>query len=92
MGLHDRNETGSDLKRIFLTCNREKASNQFYEFKSKWSSEYPKPVYNMEKNLGILNKYHDYSESIPGSIHSTNLIERMNKKIRRKMSNGLSDH
>ena len=30
-------------------------------------------------------KYHDYPESIRRSIHSTNLIERMNKEIRRRI-------
>ena len=39
----------------------------------------------MEKNLNILLKYHDYPESIRRSIHSTNLIERMNKEIRRRI-------
>ena len=39
----------------------------------------------MEKSLGILLKYHDYPESIRRSIHSTNLIERMNKEIRRRI-------
>ncbi len=83
--VQDRNEIDSDLKGIFLSRTREEALNQFTEFKSKWSSKYPKPVYNMEKNLGILLKYHDYPESIRRSIHSTNLIERMNKEIRRRI-------
>ena len=39
----------------------------------------------MEKNLGILLKYYDYHESIRRSIHSTNLIERLNKEIRRRI-------
>ena len=39
----------------------------------------------MEKNLSILLKYYDYPESIRRSIHSTNLIERMNKEIRRRI-------
>lgn len=39
----------------------------------------------MEKNLGILLRYYDYPESIRRSIHSTNLIERMNKEIRRRI-------
>ncbi len=47
------------------------------------SSKYPRPLYNMEKNLNVLLRYHDYPESIKRSIHSTNLIERMNKEIRR---------
>ena len=85
MRVQDRNEIDSDLKGIFLSRTREEALNQFTEFKSKWSSKYPKPVYNMEKNLSILLKYHDYPESIRRSIHSTNLIERMNKEIRRRI-------
>ena len=83
--VQDRNEIDSDLKGIFLSRSREEALNQFTEFKDKWSSRYPRPLYNMEKNLSILLKYCDYPESIRRSIHSTNLIERMNKEIRRRI-------
>ena len=83
--VQDRNEIDSDLKGIFLSRSREEALNQFTEFKDKWSSRYPRPLYNMEKNLSILLKYYDYPESIRRSIHSTNLIERMNKEIRRRI-------
>ena len=102
--IQDRNEVDSDLNGIFLSRTREEAMDQFTDFKNKWSKRYPRPVYNMEKNLGILLKYYDYPESIRRSIHSTNLIERMNKEIRRRiklidslpseesaMKNGLSD-
>ncbi|MCL4314734.1 MAG: transposase [Candidatus Thermoplasmatota archaeon] len=44
-----------------------------------------RPVYSMEKNPGILLMYCDYPESIRRSIHSTNLIERMNREIRRNI-------
>ena len=81
----DRNEIDSDLKGIFLSPSREDAIDQFNVFKDKWSSEYPKPVYNMEKNLSILLKYYDYPEPIRQSIHSTNIVERMNKEIRRRI-------
>ena len=83
--VQDRNEIDSDLKGIFLSRTREDALNQFTEFKDKWSPRYPEPVYNMEKNQGILLKYYDYPEPIRRSIHSTNLIERMNKEIRRRI-------
>ncbi|HLH86614.1 MAG TPA: transposase, partial [Thermoplasmataceae archaeon] len=83
--VQDRNEINSDLKGIFLSRIREEALNQFNEFRSKWSSKYPRPVYNMEKNLSILFRYCDYPESIRRSIHSTNLIDRMNKEIRRRI-------
>lgn len=83
--VQDRDEIDSDLKKIFLSRTREEALNQFTEFRNKWSSRYPRPVYIMEKNLGILLRYYDYPESIRRSIHSSNLIERMNKENRRRI-------
>ena len=66
--VQDRNEIDSDLKGIFLSRTREEALNQFTEFRNKWSQRYPRPVYNMEKNLNMLLKYHDYPESIRRSM------------------------
>jgi Transposase and inactivated derivatives len=83
--VQDRNEIDNDLKNIFLSRSRKDAIDQFNEFKNKWSSKYPRPLYNMEKNLNVLLKYYEYPESIRRSIHSTNLIERMNKEIRRRI-------
>ena len=83
--VQERNEIDSDLKGIFLSRTREEAMNRFTEFRNKWSSRYHGPVYNMEKNFSILLKYYDYPESIRRSIHSTNLIERMNGEIRRRI-------
>ena len=42
-------------------------------------------VYNIEKNLGVALKFYHYPESISRSIHTTNLIERMNKEMRRRI-------
>ena len=42
-------------------------------------------MYNIEKNLNVLLIFYEYHESIRRSIHSTNLIERMNKEIRRRI-------
>ena len=83
--VQDRNEIDNDLKGIFLSRSRNESIDRFNEFRNKWSNKYPRPVYNMEKNLNVLLKYHDYPESIRRSIHSTNLIERMNKEIRRRI-------
>ena len=85
MRVQDRIEIDSDPKGIFLSRSREEALNQFNEFRNKWSSRYPRPIYNREKNPGILFRYYDYPESIRRSIHYTNLIERMNKEIQRRI-------
>jgi len=83
--VRDRNEIDAQLKRIFLSHTREEAMKRFSEFSDRWSEMYPRPLYNMEKNLGSLLKYYEYPEPIRRSIHSTNLIERMNKEIRRRI-------
>ena len=83
--VQDRNEIDSDLRGIFLSRSRADALDQFTVFKNKWSSKYPRPIYNMERNLGILLKYYDYPKSLRRSTHSTNPIERMNKEISRRI-------
>ena len=83
--VQDRNEIDPCLKGIFLSRSRGEALDQFNAYKSKWSSRYHMPIYNMEKNPGILLKYYDYPESIRSSLHSSNIKERMNKEIRRRI-------
>ena len=81
----DRNEIDHDLKGISLSDTKDSAINRFNQFKDKWSSKYPRPVYNMERKPGYLFTYFQYSESIRRSLHSSNIIERMNKEIRRRI-------
>jgi len=61
---------------------------RFNEFKSIWEGKYPKQVYNLERKLNYLFTYFQYpksiTKSIRRSIHS-NIIEIMNKEIRRRI-------
>jgi putative transposase len=75
----DKNEIDRDLKAIFLSDTKDSAIDKFNRFKDKWSSRYPRPVYNMEKKLGYLFTYFNYSDAIRRALHSSNIIERMNK-------------
>jgi putative transposase len=58
-----RNEIDHDLKGIFLSDTKDSAINRFNQFKDKWSSKYPRLVYNMERKLGYLFTYFQYPES-----------------------------
>ncbi|WMT50366.1 MAG: transposase [Thermoplasmatales archaeon] len=81
----DKNEIDHDLKDIFKSGTKDSAIERFTHFKNKWSSKYPRPVYNMERKLGYLFTYFQYPESIRRSLYSSNIIERMNKEIRGKI-------
>ncbi|MGC9176466.1 MAG: IS256 family transposase, partial [Thermoplasmata archaeon] len=73
------------MKRIFDTSSEEDARKRFNEFKEEWNNKYPKAIYNMETRLDILLTYYKYPESIRKVIRSTNMIERLNKEIRRRI-------
>jgi putative transposase len=81
----DRNEIDHDLKAIFLSDTKDSAINKFDHLKDKWYSKNPKSVNNMEKKFGYLSTYFQYPESIRRSPHSSNIIERMNKELRRRI-------
>ena len=82
---YDVNAVDSQLKQIFLSEDREEAIKRFNEFKSIWENKYPKQVYNLERKLNYLFTYFQYPKPIRRSIHSNNIIERMNKEIRRRI-------
>ena len=83
--IRDRNEIDTELKQIFLSQTREEAMKRFREFSNRLSEMYPRSLYNMEKNICSLLKYYEYPEQICRAIYSTNLIERMNKEIRKRI-------
>ena len=74
----DGNEIDHDLKGIFTSDTKDPAINKFNPFKDKQSSKYSKPVYNLEKKFGFLFTYFQHPDSIRRSLHSSNIIERMN--------------
>ena len=74
----DGNEIDHDLKGIFTSDTKDPAINKFNHFKDKQSSKYSKPVYNLEKKFGFLFTYFQHPDSIRRSLHSSNIIERMN--------------
>jgi putative transposase len=81
----DKTTVDKHLKSIFLILRKEDSLNRFKEFKSLWNNKYPKQVYNLERKLNYLFTYFEYPQPIRKSIHSNNIIERMNKEIRRRI-------
>ena len=70
---------------MFRFSNKEEAIIKFNEFKNKWNSRYPNVIYNTEIKLGSLLRFYDYPLKIKNSLKSTNIIERMNEEIRRRI-------
>ncbi len=81
----DKTLIDRQLKRIFLSENKEEALLRLNEFKDQWNKKYPRLVYNLENKVNYLFTYFQFPQPIRRSIHSNNIIERMNKEIRRRM-------
>ena len=80
----DRAEIMEDFKEVYRASNKDKASKILDEFLNKWQVRYPKVSDMLIKNQYLLTFY-DYPEAIRSSIYSTNLIEGLNKQLKRKI-------
>lgn len=80
----DRAEIMEDFKEVYRASNKDKASKILDEFLNKWQVRYPK-VYDMLIKNQYLLTFYDYPEVIRSSIYSTNLIEGLNKQLKRKI-------
>ena len=74
-----------DANKMFRCNNKEEAIIRFNEMKNKWENKYPNIIYNTEIKLGELLRFYDYPSRIRNSLKSTNIIERMNGEIRRRI-------
>ncbi|MGC9138552.1 MAG: transposase [Thermoplasmata archaeon] len=81
----DKYIIGREMKRIFDASSEEEARKRFNEFKEEWNNKYPKAMYNLENRLDLLLTYYKYPEPVRKVIRSTNMIERLNKEIRRRI-------
>ena len=68
---------------IIQSKNKEEAEKELESFKEKWKRKYPQVIKMLENN-GNLFTYFEYPKEVRASIYTTNLIEGINKQIKRK--------
>ena len=74
-----------DANKMFRCNNKDEAVGKFNEFKNKWENRHPNIIYNTEIKLGELLRFYDYPLRIRNLLKSTNIIERMNGEIGRRI-------
>ena len=79
----DRKEILDDFREVYQSKNKEEAENTLKSFKDKWKRKYPQVIRTLEKNEHLFT-YFDYPKEVRSSIYTTNLIEGVNKQIKRK--------
>ncbi|GAA0349145.1 IS256 family transposase [Bacillus horti] len=78
----DRKSICADFKRVYRSDSRHEAQQELETFVSKWQSAYPRVTKALSDNPYLLTFY-DFPREIWRSIYSTNLIEGLNKNIKR---------
>ena len=86
----DKKEFTADIKQIYDAPTREAAEAALSDFASKWESKYAFAVKSWRDNREELTVFFDFPVEIRRIIYTTNLIEKLNGKIRKYTKNKLS--
>lgn len=78
----DRKAILDDFKQVYQSKNLDEAKQELMNFKNKWNRKYPKVIQSLEENKHLFT-YYEFPKEVRGSIYTTNLIEGINKQIKR---------
>lgn len=73
-----------DMRSIFYASSKEKATELFSQFKSKWESQLSSAVKCLESSIDACLTFFNFPEDEWISLRTTNVIERLNKEFRRR--------
>lgn len=78
----DKATVMNDLKSAYTASSAEEANDKLYDFIIKYAKIYPKATTVLE-DLSSAFTFFDFPEAIRRSIYTTNLIENLNKNLKR---------
>lgn len=79
----DRKEFCSDMKLIYTAPNEEGGLVALDRFEDKWSSKYSYAIKSWRDNWQCLSTLFKYPEEIRRIMYTTNVIENLNRRIRK---------
>jgi putative transposase len=83
----NRRELLKDLKAIYAAVNLEEAQKAMNELQLKWENKYPNVVKSWLHNWDELTAFFDFPKELRTIIYTTNIIENLNRNIRKVTSN-----
>lgn len=86
----DKKEFFKDMKEIYAAPTRESAEAALNFFSDKWNGKYTYAVRSWKDNWQELTHFFDFQKEIRTIIYTTNIIEKINGKIRKYTKNKLS--
>ncbi len=83
----ERKTIAKDLKLIYKAATEKEGSAALDDFAEKWDKRYPHVSASWKKNWAELSTFFKYPPEIRTLIYTTNLIESLNRKIRKVAKN-----
>jgi putative transposase len=83
----NRREFMADMKKIYQAINREDALQAIDDLNKKWSDKYPYSVKSWIQNQDELTLFLNFPLEIRKIMYTTNIIENLNRNIRKTTSN-----
>jgi putative transposase len=83
----DRKEVAADLRLIYSAATREQAEARLEEFARKWESRYPTISPAWRRNWERIVVFLAYPQEIRKVIYTTNVIESVNRGVRKIIKN-----
>lgn len=72
-----------DLKRVYKALSKEEAELELCSLEKAWSDKYPIVINSWISNWSELSTYFKYTEKIRRLIYTTNIIEGLNRQLRK---------
>jgi putative transposase len=83
----NRREFMGDMKKIYQAINREDALESIDNLNKKWTDKYPYSAKSWVQNQDELTHFLNFPLEIRKIMYTTNIIENLNRNIRRTTSN-----
>lgn len=83
--VEDKRELVDSLKKVYQSNNKEDAEKKLNEFLENIHKRYPKVCASIDSVYDDLLVFFDFPKQIRQSIYTTNLIESLNKQLKKRL-------
>jgi len=85
----DKRSFMKDLKEVYGAIHMDAAQEAFNTLEAKWEHKYPYAIKSWVSNWGELTAFFNFPKEIRKMIYTTNIIENLNRNIRKYTRNKL---
>jgi len=83
----DKKAVAADLKKVYSADTLEVAEERLSDFELAWNDKYPVIIKSWRNNWSKITPFFDYPKAIRKVIYTTNIVESLNRTLRKAVKN-----